>query len=198
MNIIKAEFLTSAARKDQYPPADKPEIAFVGRSNVGKSSIINSITNRKTLARVSNTPGRTRLVNYFLINDSCYLVDLPGYGYAKVSKVEIENFGKIMEEYLSSRENIKKLILLVDSRHKPTSDDIMMYNYIKASEIPCLVIGTKLDKLKRNEIKKNIKVIRDTLNMDPMDEVILYSSLSKENREQMLEKAFSGIFDEEE
>lgn len=198
MNVVKAEFLISAAKKEQYPPSDRPEIAFCGRSNVGKSSIINSITNRKSLARVSNTPGRTRLVNYFLINEKAYLVDLPGYGYAKVSKSEIENFGKIMEEYLGTRENIRKLILLVDSRHKPTQDDIMMYNYIKASEIPCLVIGTKLDKLKRNEIKKNTKIIRDTLQMDAEDDVVLYSSLTKENREEMLQKAFEGIFPEEE
>lgn len=193
MKIIKSEFLTSAAKSSQYPEGNLPEIAFCGRSNVGKSSIINSITGRKALARVSNTPGRTRLVNFFILNDSVYLVDLPGYGYAKVSHSEIENFGKIMEEYLGTRDNIKKLILLVDSRHKPTADDKMMYNYIKACQIPCLIIGTKLDRLKRNEIKKNQNMIRDELQMDPGDEIIFYSSLSKENRDKMLDMAFEGL-----
>lgn len=193
MDINKSEFLTSAVRRDQYPEGNLPEVAFIGRSNVGKSSIINSLTNRRGLARVSNTPGRTRLANFFVINDEIYLVDLPGYGYAKVSKKEKENLGKINEEYFSSRANLNKVVLLVDSRHKPNQDDIIMYDYIRHFGIPCLVIGTKLDKLKRNEVKRNEKMIRETLGMVPEDQIILYSSLTRENRDQVLEAVFSDL-----
>lgn len=193
MDINKSEFLTSAVRRDQYPEGNLPEVAFIGRSNVGKSSIINSLTNRRGLARVSNTPGRTRLANFFVINDEIYLVDLPGYGYAKVSKKEKENLGKINEEYFSSRANLNKVVLLVDSRHKPNQDDIIMYDYIRHFGIPCLVIGTKLDKLKRNEVKRNEKMIRETLGMVPDDQIILYSSLTRENRDQVLEAVFSNL-----
>ncbi|MFB0957474.1 MAG: ribosome biogenesis GTP-binding protein YihA/YsxC [Clostridiaceae bacterium] len=196
MEIIKSEFLTSAVKRDQYPEADRPEVAFIGRSNVGKSSIINSLTNRKGLARVSNTPGRTRLVNFFLINESVYLVDLPGYGYAKVSKSEKENLGKITDEYFTSRTNLNKVVLLLDSRHKPTQDDILMYRYIRHYDIPCLIVGTKLDKLKRNEIRKNEKLIRETLGMTPEERILMYSSLTKENREAVLDAVFEGLIPE--
>lgn len=193
MEIVKSDFLISAASRAQYPAGDRPEVAFIGRSNVGKSSIINSLTNRKALARVSNTPGRTRLVNFFLINDSIHLVDLPGYGYAKVSKTERANLERIITEYFEHRRSLDKVILLVDSRHKPTPDDVGMYSYIRRMGIPCLVISTKLDKLKRNEIRKNEKVIRETLGMHPEDRIIMYSSLSKENREAVLEETFQGL-----
>lgn len=194
MMIIKtSDFVTSATKKEQYPEDSLAEVAFVGRSNVGKSSLINSITNRKALARVSNTPGRTRLVNFFIINNEYSLVDLPGYGYAKVSKTQLQDFAKIIEEYLQNRESLKKIILLVDSRHKPTGDDVMMYNYCKYYNIPCLIVGTKLDKLKRNEIRKNEKIIKDTLQMRPTDDFIMFSSLSKENKEELLEKVFSNL-----
>ena len=136
MEIVKSEFLISAASKAQFPESDIPEIAFIGRSNVGKSTIINSLTNRRGLARVSNTPGRTRLVNYFLINDSIHLVDLPGYGYAKVSKTEKQTLSRIVAEYLENRKVLTKLILLVDSRHKPSADDIWMYQFIHHHKIP--------------------------------------------------------------
>ncbi|NLB21948.1 MAG: YihA family ribosome biogenesis GTP-binding protein [Clostridium sp.] len=198
MVINKSEFLTSAVKRDQYPEEDLPEVAFIGRSNVGKSSIINSLTNRRGLARVSNTPGRTRLANFFVINDEIYLVDLPGYGYAKVSKKEKENLGKINEEYFSSRANLNKVVLLVDSRHKPNQDDVIMYEYIRHFGIPCLVVGTKLDKLKRNEVKRNEKMIRETLGMIPEDQIILYSSLTRENRDKVLEAVFSDLTIEQE
>ena len=198
MDINKSEFLTSAVKRDQYPEGNLPEVAFIGRSNVGKSSIINSLTNRRGLARVSNTPGRTRLANFFLINDEIYLVDLPGYGYAKVSKKEKENLGKINEEYFSSRANLNKVVLLVDSRHKPNQDDVIMYEYIRHFGIPCLVVGTKLDKLKRNEVKRNEKMIRETLRMVPEDQIILYSSLTRENRDKVLEAVFSDLTIEQE
>lgn len=193
MEIVKSDFLISAASRAQYPVGDRPEIAFIGRSNVGKSSIINSLTNRKALARVSNTPGRTRLVNFFLINDSMHLVDLPGYGYAKVSKTERGNLERIITEYFEHRRSLDKVILLVDARHKPSVDDVGMYRFIRARGVPCLVVATKLDKLKRNEIKKNEKLIRETLVMEPEDPIIMYSSLTRENREAVLEEIFRGL-----
>ncbi|AVQ40344.1 YihA family ribosome biogenesis GTP-binding protein [Clostridium botulinum] len=188
MEIKKAEFVISAVKKAQYPEDGRPEIAFVGRSNVGKSTLINTLTNRRKLVKVSSTPGKTRLINFFLINDNMYFVDLPGYGYAKVSKKEKENWGYIMEQYLVEREQLKKIVLLVDSRHKPTSDDINMYNWIKHYNYEVLVVGTKLDKLKRNDINKNKKIIRDTLKMDKDDNILLISSLNKEGKEEVLEQ----------
>lgn len=198
MDINKSEFLTSAVKHDQYPEGNLPEVAFIGRSNVGKSSIINSLTNRRGLARVSNTPGRTRLVNFFLINDQIYLVDLPGYGYAKVSKTEKANLGKINDEYFTTRTSLNKVILLVDSRRKPNEDDVIMYRYIRHYNIPCLVVATKLDKLKRNEVRKNEKMIRDTLGMPQDDQLIMYSSLTKENRDKVLEAVFADLISEQE
>lgn len=188
MEIKKAEFVISAVKKAQYPEDGRPEIAFVGRSNVGKSTLINTLTNRRKLVKVSSTPGKTRLINFFLINDNMYFVDLPGYGYAKVSKKEKENWGYIMEQYLVERDQLKKIVLLVDSRHKPTSDDINMYNWIKHYNYEVLVVGTKLDKLKRNDINKNKKIIRDTLKMDKDDKILLISSLNKEGKEEVLEQ----------
>ncbi len=193
MIIKTSDFVTSAANADGYPLADRPEIAFIGRSNVGKSTIINSITGRRALARVSNTPGRTRLVNFFNINNEMYLVDLPGYGYAKVSKQAKEVFGRIAEEYFNKRSSLKRVVLLLDSRHKPTGDDVLMYRYLKHFDIQICVIATKLDKLKRNEIRKNEKLIRDTLEMDPAEELIMYSALTKENKDIMMEKIFDGL-----
>ncbi|BDB03063.1 ribosome biogenesis GTP-binding protein YihA/YsxC [Clostridium botulinum] len=188
MEIKKAEFVISAVKRGQYPEDGRPEIAFVGRSNVGKSTLINTLTNRRKLVKVSSTPGKTRLINFFLINDNMYFVDLPGYGYAKVSKKEKENWGYIMEQYLVERNQLKKIVLLVDSRHKPTSDDINMYNWIKHYNYEVLVVGTKLDKLKRNDINKNKKIIRGTLKMDKDDKILLISSLSKEGKEEVLEQ----------
>ena len=188
MEIKKAEFVISAVKKAQYPGDGRPEIAFVGRSNVGKSTLINTLTNRRKLVKVSSTPGKTRLINFFLINDNMYFVDLPGYGYAKVSKKEKENWGYIMEQYLVERDQLKKIVLLVDSRHKPTGDDINMYNWIKHYNYEVLVVGTKLDKLKRNDINKNKKIIRDTLKMDKDDKILLIYSLNKEGKEEVLEK----------
>jgi len=188
MEIKKAEFVISAVKRAQYPEDGRPEIAFVGRSNVGKSTLINTLTNRRKLVKVSSTPGKTRLINFFLINDNMYFVDLPGYGYAKVSKKEKENWGYIMEQYLVERNQLKKIVLLVDSRHKPTGDDINMYNWIKHYNYEVLVVGTKLDKLKRNDINKNKKIIRDALKMDKDDKILLISSLSKEGKEEVLEE----------
>lgn len=143
MKIKSSEFIISAVKREQYPDDNLPEIAFVGRSNVGKSSIINSLTNRRGLAKVSQTPGKTRLINFFLLNKDFYLVDLPGYGYAKVSKKEKASWGATIERYLLNRGPLKKVVLLVDCRHKPTADDVQMYEWIKHYGYEVVVIATK-------------------------------------------------------
>lgn len=190
MRIKKSEFITSAVKKNQYPIDNRVEIAFVGRSNVGKSSIINSLTNRKKLAKVSQTPGKTRLVNFFLINDDFYLVDLPGYGYAKVSKAEKDSWGKTVEMYLNDREQLKRVVLLVDSRHKPTGDDIIMHEWIKHFGYDVIVVATKSDKLTRNDLKKNEKVIKETLKLGADDKLYFFSSLNKNGKDELIDNLF--------
>ncbi len=198
IRIKKAEFITSAVKQNQYPQTGFPEVSFVGRSNVGKSTIINALTNRRKLAKVSNTPGRTRLVNFFLINDAAMLVDLPGYGYAKISKSAQAAWGKIIEDYLNSSPNLERFVLLVDSRHKPTGDDIIMMNYLRHYRKDVVIIGTKLDKLKRNDVAKSKKLIRETLNLTENDTLILYSSTSRENLDEVINLVFQGILPEDE
>lgn len=190
MRIKKSEFITSAVKKNQYPLDNRIEIAFVGRSNVGKSSIINALTNRKKLAKVSQTPGKTRLINFFLINDDFYLVDLPGYGYAKVSKEEKDSWGRTIETYLTSREQLRRVVLLVDSRHKPTGDDILMHEWIKHFGYDVIVVATKSDKLTRNELKKNEKLIRETLKLDIGDKLYFFSSLNKNGKDELIDNLF--------
>jgi GTP-binding protein len=191
--VKQSEFVTSAVRKDQYPKDARPEIAFVGRSNVGKSSLINSITNRRHLAKVSGVPGKTRLVNFFLINNSFYLVDLPGYGYAKVSKSEKESWGKIIETYLIEREPLKRVVLLVDCRHKPSADDQMMMDWIRHFGYNIIVIGTKSDKLTKNELRKSELVIRETLKLNKDDKLMFFSSLKKEGKDELAQELFEGL-----
>lgn len=198
IRIKQAEFVTSAVKKHQYPELGLPEVAFVGRSNVGKSSIINAITNRRKLAKVSNTPGRTRLVNFFNINGGAMLVDLPGYGYAKISKTEQAAWGKIIEDYILQSPFLKRFVLLVDARHKPTADDVAMLDYFRYYQKDVLVVGTKLDKLKRNDIRKNEKLIRETLGLAPEEKVIFYSATTRENLQQVIDTVFSGILPEDE
>ncbi|EHI98887.1 GTP-binding protein engB [Clostridium sp. DL-VIII] len=190
MRIKKSEFITSAVKKNQYPVDNRVEVAFVGRSNVGKSSLINSLTNRKKLAKVSQTPGKTRLVNFFLINDDFYLVDLPGYGYAKVSKQEKDSWGKTVEMYLSGREQLKRVVLLVDSRHKPTNDDIIMHEWIKHFGYDVIVVATKSDKLTRNNLKKSEKVIMETLKLGNNDKLYFFSSLNKDGKDDLINNLF--------
>ncbi len=162
--------------EDQYPKDKLPEIAFAGRSNVGKSSFINSMVNRKNLARTSSKPGKTRTINFYKINDSFRLVDLPGYGYAKVSKTEKEKWGHIIEEYLTSRENLREVALVVDIRHKPTEDDIVMYNWIRHFGFGEFVVATKLDKIKKSQVNKQIKLIQDSLGIDDINKIVPYTS----------------------
>ncbi|MCT8978192.1 ribosome biogenesis GTP-binding protein YihA/YsxC [Clostridium sp. CX1] len=187
MEIKQAEFITSAVVRTQYPEDGRAEIAFVGRSNVGKSSLINTLTNRRKLVKVSGTPGKTRLVNFFLINNEFYFVDLPGYGYAKVSKTEKESWGKVIETYLVQREQLKKIVLLVDCRHKPSADDITMYKWIKYYNYDTIVVATKIDKLTRTELQKNLRLIKDTLELKDNDQLLTFSSLKKQGKEELLE-----------
>ncbi|HHU90287.1 MAG TPA: YihA family ribosome biogenesis GTP-binding protein [Clostridiaceae bacterium] len=176
MVIRKAEIITSAVRPAQYPNTGWPEIALAGRSNVGKSSLINSLVNRKALARIGNTPGKTRIINFYNINDSISLVDLPGYGYAKVSQQEKMTWGRLAETYLNSRENLKMILLLVDIRHDPTPDDVIMLNYIRGSGRDYAVIATKADKIKRSMYRKHMDRIRVVLDLDNEHEIIAFSS----------------------
>lgn len=190
MRIKQSEFIISAVRKPQYPIDERIEIAFVGRSNVGKSSIINALTNRKKLAKVSQTPGKTKLINFFLINNDFYLVDLPGYGYAKVSKAEKESWGKTIEDYLAGRDELKRVVLLVDSRHKPTADDIMMHEWILHYGYDVVVVATKSDKLSNNELRKSEKIIRETLKLEKEDKLYFFSSLNKKGKDELIDNLF--------
>ncbi|HCQ89351.1 MULTISPECIES: ribosome biogenesis GTP-binding protein YihA/YsxC [unclassified Clostridium] len=193
MEIKQSEFTISAVKPEQYPTDNRVEFAFVGRSNVGKSSLINTLTNRRKLVKVSGTPGKTRLINFFIINNEFYFVDLPGYGYAKVSKSEKATWGQMMEKYLVNRPQLKKVVLLVDSRHKPTNDDISMYEWIKHYGYGVVVVATKKDKLTKNELFKSNKLIRETLKMDKDEPLLFFSSLKKEGKEDLLEELFKGI-----
>src|SRR5690606_23005665 len=150
MKINKAEFITSAVDKSQYPKDNLPEIALAGRSNVGKSSFINKLLGRKHLVRTSSKPGKTRTLNFYKINDQFYFVDVPGYGYAKVSKKEREKWGRMMEDYFETRKQLKAVVLIIDSRHLPTKDDLQMYEFVMYLNIPLVIIATKVDKLSKN------------------------------------------------
>ena len=193
MIIKTSEFIISAVKRFQYPIDNRVEIAFVGRSNVGKSSIINALTNRRHLAKISQTPGKTRLINFFLINDDFHLVDLPGYGYAKVSKKEQESWGKTIETYLYDREELKRVVLLVDARHKPTADDITMYEWIKHYGYDVVVVATKKDKISNNDLKKQEKLIRETLKIGDEEKLYLFSSANKRGRDELVDYLFEDL-----
>lgn len=186
MIVKKAELEAIAARKNQYPEDSLKEIAFAGRSNVGKSSLLNLLTNRKNLARVSGSPGKTRTINFYRINDSFRIVDLPGYGYAKVSKSVTESWGSMMETYFQSRQGLVKVIQLVDIRHVPSRQDVEMYQYLRHYGLDGIVVATKADKVSRNEMQKCIRQIRGTLNLSQEDRVIPVSSLKRTGQEDLL------------
>ena len=188
MKITSVEFTTSAVRRSQYPTDKKPEFLLVGRSNVGKSSFINTLVNRKNLARISSIPGKTQTLNFYLINDLFYLVDVPGYGFAKVSKQLKKKFGLIIEDYLKERDNLKMVFMLIDFRHKPTNDDVLMYNYLKYYNIPVTVVATKCDKVSKNNYDKNKKIIKETLNLIEGDSLVLFSSVLKEGKQEVHDK----------
>ena len=180
MIINSAEFKTSAVKNTGLPEHDGIEFMFCGRSNVGKSSFINMLTNRKKLAKTSQNPGKTQTLNVYHINQEFYLIDVPGYGYAKVSKSMKESFGKMIEEYVTSRKNLKMVFLLVDFRHKPTEDDKIMYDYLKYYNHPVTIIATKADKVKNSERAKNKRIILETLELKDDDKLIVTSSETKE------------------
>lgn len=185
MKINRVEFITSAVRRSQYPDDKKCEFLLVGRSNVGKSSFINTLVNRKNLARISAIPGKTQTLNFYLVNDDFYLVDVPGYGFARVSKNLKNKFGLIIEDYLKERDNLKMVFMLIDFRHKPTPDDIMMYEYLKYYQIPVTIVATKSDKVTKNSYEKNKKIIRDTLKMVDEDDLILFSTAQKIGKQEV-------------
>lgn len=179
MKIRSSEIVVSAIKKEQYPSEGLPEIALVGRSNVGKSSATNALLNRRNFARTSQTPGKTRTINFYKINEEFYFVDLPGYGYAKVAKSEKDKWGVIMERYLQDRDELCAIFLLVDIRHEPTNDDVMMYEWIKHFGYNCVVIATKADKISRGQYQKHISIIRKKLNLAKDEKVIPLSSSKK-------------------
>ena len=186
MKILDVKLTISAVRKSQFPTDGKNEFLLVGRSNVGKSSFINTMINRKNFARTSAKPGKTQTLNFYLINDYFYLVDAPGYGFASVNKRLKNKFGLIMEDYLEGRENLNMVFMLVDFRHKPTEDDVMMYKYLKHYNIPVSVICTKLDKISKNAVTKNKAIVMNTLGME--DEPILFSAITKEGKQEVSNK----------
>ena len=188
MKINNVKYVTSAVRESQYPVDNKPELLLVGRSNVGKSSFINTIVNRKNIARTSAIPGKTQTLNFYLVNEDFYIVDVPGYGFAKVSKHLKNKFGMIIEEYLKGRENLKNVFMLIDFRHKPTEDDILMYNYLKYYNIPVTIVATKSDKVSKNIYDKNLNIIKETLNISNNDDIILFSIVNKLGKQEVLDK----------
>ena len=192
MKILDVKLTISAVRKSQFPTDGKSEFLLVGRSNVGKSSFINTLINRKNFARTSSIPGKTQTLNFYLINDYFYLVDAPGYGYAKVNKQLKNKFGLIMEDYLEGRENLKMVFLLIDFRHKPTEDDVLMYKYLKHYNIPVSIICTKLDKVSKNSHMKQINLISKTLEVDK-EELILFSSVTKTGKQETYSKIIDKL-----
>jgi len=184
MKVVSSDIVISAVKPEQYPETELPEFALAGRSNVGKSSFINKMLNRKGLARISSKPGKTQTLNFYLINEILHFVDVPGYGYAKVSKTERAAWGKMIETYFTRREQLRAVVLIVDLRHPPTSDDVMMYDFLKHYEIPCIIIATKADKIPRGKWQKHLKVTRETLELDKNDHLVLFSSESGEGKEE--------------
>ncbi|MEI3612881.1 ribosome biogenesis GTP-binding protein YihA/YsxC [Pseudogracilibacillus sp. SO30301A] len=183
MKVTKAEIEISAVSTAQYPTTNLPEIALAGRSNVGKSSFINRIIGRKNLVRTSSKPGKTRTLNFYTINDLFYFVDVPGYGYAKVSKKEREKWGRMMEEYFETREQLQLVVLIVDIRHQPTTEDLQMYDYINYFEIPLLIIATKLDKIAKNKRAHHVNQIKKAFGENDAITIIPFSSETSENKD---------------
>jgi len=176
MKVHNVEMVISAVRPDQYPEDGLPEFALAGRSNVGKSSFINRMIGRKALARISSKPGKTQTLNFYKIEEQLFFVDVPGYGYAKVSKTEREAWGKMIERYITGRNELKAVVQIVDLRHPPTADDRMMYDFLKHYNIPCIVIATKADKIPKGKWDKHKKIVKETLDMDKNDPLIVFSS----------------------
>ena len=185
MKVTSSDIVISAVKPEQYPSNPIPEFALAGRSNVGKSSFINKMINRKSLARTSSKPGKTQTLNFYIINDVLHFVDVPGYGYAKVAKTERAAWGRMIETYFTSREQLRAALLIVDLRHPPTKDDIAMYEFLKHYDLPCIVIATKADKIPKGKWQKHLKITRETLGLAKEDELLLFSSETGEGKDQV-------------
>lgn len=185
MQVNQVELACMAVRTSQYPNDNLPEFLLVGRSNVGKSSFINTLINRKNYAHTSSKPGKTQTLNFYIVNNSFYFVDVPGYGYASVSKERQKKFGVMIEDYLKVRENLKCVFLLIDYRHKPTEDDCLMYEFLKYYNLKVYVVATKYDKVKKSSREKQNKIIRDTLNLNEKEDFIAFSTISKKGKDEV-------------
>lgn len=193
INLQNAEFIRSAVKRSDFPQNNLVQVAFAGRSNVGKSSVINRLLNRKNFARVGAMPGKTIHINYFLIDKAFYLVDLPGYGYAQVSKGERDRWGRLMEEYFADPDQMTMGVMIVDSRHKPTADDCTMAQWYKDAGRPFVVVANKLDKLKKKEIEPNLEQIRQTLELDDDVKLIPFSAEKGTGRQELLNEIFACV-----
>ncbi|MBD3306405.1 YihA family ribosome biogenesis GTP-binding protein [candidate division KSB3 bacterium] len=191
--LTSVRFVTSAVTPDQYPNQTLPEIAFIGRSNVGKSSLLNTLVKKKNLAHISNTPGRTQLINFFNINEQLCFVDLPGYGYAKVPEHIKKQWQPMIETYLTQRENLRSVILIVDARHTPTRHDRMMRQWLQAYQIPMILIATKIDKIPKTRQTQQIKTVRETLQIQPDEQVLPFSALKRQGVKPLWRAIFQAI-----
>lgn len=185
MKITSVELPAVAIRQSQYPNDSLPEFLVVGRSNVGKSSFVNVLINRKNFARVSSKPGKTQTLNFYFINKDFYIVDVPGYGYANVDKTKQMKFGKMIEDYVANRKCLKEVFMLVDARHKPSENDILMYNFLKYFKLKVKIVATKMDKISVNQREKQKRIIKETLNILPEDELILFSCITKDGKKEV-------------
>ncbi|MBE6108597.1 MAG: YihA family ribosome biogenesis GTP-binding protein [Erysipelotrichaceae bacterium] len=192
MEYFDAKLVISAAGKSQWPDSDLPEIVLAGKSNVGKSSLINTLLNRKSLAYVGKTPGKTRLLNFYEVNQKFMMVDVPGYGFAQRSHNELVAFGKLMEEYFHERQQLKVCVLIIDLRHGPSKDDLTMLEFVRANGIPVVVVATKQDQCNQSETAKNRKLISEKCNV-PAHQIILFSSKTRKGRDELITRIFSYI-----
>lgn len=188
MKINNVDLVISAVRRSQYPTDEKPEFLLVGRSNVGKSSFINTLINRKNYARTSSNPGKTQTINFYFVNESFYLVDAPGYGFANLAKKKRKKFGLMMEDYLTSRPTLKQVFMLIDFRHKPSNDDIMMYNFLKYYKIPVTIVATKADKVGITMHQKQRSLILNELDLVVGDDFVVFSNVTKLGRDEVYDK----------
>ena len=188
MKINSVKLVISAVRRSQYPTDEKPEFLLVGKSNVGKSSFINTIIGRKNYARTSANPGKTQTINFYLVNDQFYLVDAPGYGFANLSKQKRKKIGLMMEDYLINRPNLKQVFMLIDFRHKPSSDDLMMYNFLKHYKIPVTIVATKTDKIGITLQQKQRSLILEDIDLVVGDDFLMFSNVTKDGKLEVQEK----------
>ena len=188
MKVNNVSLAAVGVKMSQYPDDGKPEIAFGGKSNVGKSTLINAMIGRKALARTSSQPGKTRTINFYNVEDILYFVDLPGYGYAKAPRTEIEKWGKMIEEYLNKRETLRGIVMLVDIRHEPGENDRLMYDWLKHYGYDIIIAATKKDKIKRSQIQKQLSLIKNTLKLAPEDRLIAFSGETKDGVEELWEE----------